>query len=205
MGLLDEAIRQHLELKRQHGASDEELHMQEQEALGPVRREPAEPVAESPVAGEPLAEHVPEQDLEEAFEPPPAQAGADAPVYDEAPAEEVAAAAPLDEPPDEGLHEPIDPYGDPDAPGIGPATEALHDEEDLDSSVSEETPSSGFEAVQDPAPPLEEDEAEDDEGEDDEGEDDVLEETPEFLQETPDHDRLWFEQKPPRDFDFDDE
>jgi hypothetical protein len=34
-------------------------------------------------------------------------------------------------------------------------------------------------------------------------EDDVLEETPEFLQDTPDHDRLWFEQKPPKDFDFD--
>jgi hypothetical protein len=34
------------------------------------------------------------------------------------------------------------------------------------------------------------------------GDDDVLEETPEFLQDTPDHDRLWFEQKPPRDFDF---
>ncbi|MEI2702377.1 MAG: hypothetical protein V9E83_08260 [Baekduia sp.] len=34
-----------------------------------------------------------------------------------------------------------------------------------------------------------------------EGED-VLEETPEFLQETPEHDRLWFEQKPPKDFDF---
>jgi hypothetical protein len=34
---------------------------------------------------------------------------------------------------------------------------------------------------------------------------DVLEETPEFLQETPEHDRLWFEQKPPRDFDFDDD
>jgi hypothetical protein len=33
--------------------------------------------------------------------------------------------------------------------------------------------------------------------------DDVLEETPEFLQETPEHDRLWFEQKPPKDFDFD--
>jgi hypothetical protein len=38
--------------------------------------------------------------------------------------------------------------------------------------------------------------------EDADGED-VLEETPEFLQDTPDHDRLWFEQRPPRDFDFD--
>jgi hypothetical protein len=36
-----------------------------------------------------------------------------------------------------------------------------------------------------------------------EADDDVLEETPEFLQDTPDHDRLWFEQRPPRDFDFD--
>jgi hypothetical protein len=32
---------------------------------------------------------------------------------------------------------------------------------------------------------------------------DVLEETPEFLQDTPDHDRLWFEQRPPKDFNFD--
>ena len=34
------------------------------------------------------------------------------------------------------------------------------------------------------------------------GDEDVLEETPEFLQDAPEHDRLWFEQKPPRDFDF---
>jgi hypothetical protein len=38
---------------------------------------------------------------------------------------------------------------------------------------------------------------------DPEKDDDVLEETPEFLQDTPDHDRLWFEQRPPRDFDLD--
>ncbi|HEY2769355.1 MAG TPA: hypothetical protein VGI87_02260 [Solirubrobacteraceae bacterium] len=36
-----------------------------------------------------------------------------------------------------------------------------------------------------------------------ERDEDVLEETPEFLQDTPEHDRLWFEQRPPRDFDFD--
>ena len=36
-----------------------------------------------------------------------------------------------------------------------------------------------------------------------EADEDVLEETPDFLQDTPDHDRLWFEQRPPRDFDFD--
>ena len=45
MGVLDDAIREHLELKRQHGAPEEELQRQEEEALGPARREvaPAEP------------------------------------------------------------------------------------------------------------------------------------------------------------------
>ena len=41
------------------------------------------------------------------------------------------------------------------------------------------------------------------EHEEDGAEPDVLEDTPDFLQQTPEHDRLWFEQKPPRDFDFD--
>jgi hypothetical protein len=31
---------------------------------------------------------------------------------------------------------------------------------------------------------------------------DVLEETPDFLRDTPEQERLWFEQRPPRDFDF---
>lgn len=34
--------------------------------------------------------------------------------------------------------------------------------------------------------------------------DDPLEATPDFLEETPEHDRLWFEQKPPKDFEFGD-
>ena len=37
-----------------------------------------------------------------------------------------------------------------------------------------------------------------------EGED-VLEETPDFLRETPEGEDLWFEQGPPKDFDFDDD
>ena len=32
----------------------------------------------------------------------------------------------------------------------------------------------------------------------------TLEETPDFLEEAPEDDQLWFEQKPPKDFDFDD-
>ena len=48
MGLLDDAIREHLDLKRRRGADPAEVARLEQEALGPVRREPApaEPAAE---------------------------------------------------------------------------------------------------------------------------------------------------------------
>ncbi len=42
MGLLDEAIREHLELKRQHGADEDEIARQEAEALGPVSVEELE-------------------------------------------------------------------------------------------------------------------------------------------------------------------
>ena len=93
MGILDDAIREHLELKRRHGATDEELARQEAEALGPACREPPDD-AVTPAAGK------------------------------------------------------------------GEAAAPAADEED------------------------------------------VLEETPDFLQETPEHDRLWFEQRPPRGFDF---
>lgn len=41
MGVLDEAIRDHLELRRRHGASDAEIARAEAEALGPARRDPA--------------------------------------------------------------------------------------------------------------------------------------------------------------------
>src|SRR4051794_38026266 len=38
MGLLDEAIRDHLDLKRRRGADPTEIAREESEALGPVRR-----------------------------------------------------------------------------------------------------------------------------------------------------------------------
>jgi hypothetical protein len=40
MGVLDEAIREHLDLKRRRGASDDEIARAEAEALGPARRAP---------------------------------------------------------------------------------------------------------------------------------------------------------------------
>ena len=38
MGLLDDAIREHLELKRKHGADPDDVARQEREALGPGQR-----------------------------------------------------------------------------------------------------------------------------------------------------------------------
>ena len=46
MGILDEAIREHLELKRQHGADENELKGLEDEAFGQAER----PDAVSPTA-----------------------------------------------------------------------------------------------------------------------------------------------------------
>ena len=40
MGLLDDAIREHLDLKRRRGADPTEIERAEREALGPVRRGP---------------------------------------------------------------------------------------------------------------------------------------------------------------------
>lgn len=54
MGILDDAIRQHLELKRQHGADDTDLERLEQEAFGPATR-PGDPEFDTgaePVVGE---------------------------------------------------------------------------------------------------------------------------------------------------------
>src|SRR3954471_20673959 len=52
MGLLDDAIKEHLELKRRHGADPGEVARLEHEALGPARREPvasAEPLPDEPL------------------------------------------------------------------------------------------------------------------------------------------------------------
>ena len=146
MGLLDDAIREHLELKRRRGADAEEVTRQEQEALGAPQR-----------------------------------------------AEFAGAAAAATAEPDAIEDAPVE-----DAPAPGPEPEPVPEPEPerdipLDQATVEYTP-----------PPLEEaEELEEPPAPPQDGEEDVLEETPDFLQETPEHDRLWFEQKPPRDFDLD--
>jgi hypothetical protein len=65
--------------------------------------------------------------------------------------------------------------------------------------------------VADPAAPVPGDGGDEDDEDDgarpdydpDTGHEDVLEDTPDFLEDAPEDDELWFEQKPPKDFDLD--
>jgi len=73
-----------------------------------------------------------------------------------------------------------------DAPGEAATAPALEPEAEDDEDAGPPPP-----------PPAQQSESESES-------EDLLEETPDFLQDTPEGERLWFEQKPPKDFDFDD-
>jgi hypothetical protein len=174
MGLLDDAIREHLELKRRRGADPTEIERAEREALGPVRRRFDEPDDAVALDAAPPEELIDEADSEDWHEPiaegPGSEAGSNVD-HDEL------------EPPgptrhwDEEREDPFPAADPPQRTAGGPRSPAHR----LDEETSE------YEVPLEHHP---------------EGED-MLEETPDFLQDTPDHDRLWFEQRPPRDFDFD--
>src|SRR3954454_20529599 len=74
MGLLDDAIREHLELKRRRGADSGEITRQEQEAFGAARRGDTEPALDAPgefaAEAAPTALHVVEDHHHEESEPP---------------------------------------------------------------------------------------------------------------------------------------
>jgi hypothetical protein len=181
MGLLDDAIREHLDLKRRRGADPSEIAREEADALGPIRRAAEEPPTaaqdDAPLHGsyadeQPLAY---EDDEPAAYDDEPVAHEDDRPIasepstsYERPPSAERA---------DESA---TPPNGDPHA--------HQHTREFSASELGDALGHEEDEAPADPAP------ADEDE--------DVLEETPDFLQETPEHDRLWFEQKPPKDFDF---
>lgn len=265
MGLLDEAIREHLQLKRRRGADPTEVERLEREALGPVRRSPrdstalamddpaeaamddrvglavddpagpavGESEAESPVAYSEGSEHewVESGDGEGLFDYEEAGPGRAYEAERGAPRRREVAEEPEREAPrhheiaeEWDSHEPLDFHEPPEPAAAGDAfdEEPLTDEHPAAAPPSHEAPSTRDARPPRDAPPphgapsaappssdddhLGEATAEYDvEAEHrDEGEgEDVLEETPEFLQDTPDHDRLWFEQKPPRDFDLD--
>jgi hypothetical protein len=167
MGSLDDAIRQHLELKRRLGASDEEIKEKETEAFGKGNR---------PMPTEPESA---------ALEPSPELDAGEEPFMDE----DLVAAEPA---------------------ANGDHGTAEWDPRELSSQHSARTADEDFEPDEVPADEaltvrderrLREELAAEPAAEP--AEEDVLEETPEFLEETPEQDRLWFEQRPPKDFDFD--
>ena len=172
MGVLDDAIRQHIELKRLHGAGEDELKRKEQEALGPARRE---------AAGEP------EDAGAEAAGDPPADLD-----------DTAATAKSVNRPFDEQETPFVLPSADEQAPTRGPLDDGLEADDEPRRSTDQDPVLDERDTLGSAEPPAPFASEDGDEPED------VLEETPEFLQETPEHDRLWFEQKPPRDFDFDD-
>jgi hypothetical protein len=187
MGLLDDAIREHLDLKRRHGADPAEVERAEREALGPVRRGPEPPDAEAPDL-EPLEQHEPafaDEGYEYADDVYGEQHAAqgDELDWDEGPEQAppapppVQSSKPIAAPTEE--HEAATAPRPPEPPApvrnhSGTGDETV--EYDVEKAFAEEHKAEH---------------------------EDVLEETPDFLQDTPDHDRLWFEQRPPKDFDFD--
>jgi hypothetical protein len=233
MGILDDAIREHLELKRSHGASDDEIRRKEAEAFGAQRQEAA------PEA--PPDEHTQLLQAEDAPVPDSLEHGhvtaGDAPIPDPHDHAHPVGSDPawgedteLFSEPAHAAHDPEPPPAaeagagtlEPSETQAGPPVHRHEDEQhpalvDHDHIGGEEHPPDpvfGHAAeaptapppetpVEEPPveePPVEEPPVEEPtEGDEDE---DVLEETPEFLQDAPEHDRLWFEQKPPRDFDF---
>jgi hypothetical protein len=195
MGLLDDAIREHLDLKRRRGADPAEVERAQQEALGPVRRhpEPAEDLAfdqEGPLSEEGLDyEDEPEREWDQEFH-----------------GEELPPSPPVAPPPFAG--EQPGPAADLADPHWQRNEEPFVDDEPVTPAPAAERPAAPAEPPRQSAPQLSEETAEYDvelehrHAEGEQGED-MLEETPEFLQDAPDHDRLWFEQRPPRDFNFD--
>jgi hypothetical protein len=182
MGLLDDAIREHIELKRAHGADAAEVARLERDAFGPATAAP-QPLE---IGGDAAREPVDPGLLEPQVDAPDPDAGAYA--FDEPAPEPEGRLTRLPEPNPAPDPEPVaEPEPEPQA-----APPAVWDD-----PAARTRPFSAEEVAeaQSAAGEVELDEDADSE--------DVLEETPEFLQETPEHDRLWFEQRPPRDFDFD--
>ena len=126
MGVLDDAIREHLDLKRRRGASDDEIARAEAEALGPPRRavdapdddepdadaaetrliEPMDDVAPPPPPPRPTPTRAVHDIDEDPLAPPPPVVGAE---VDDEPAErpKVDDEPPVDEPPvDDATDEP---------------------------------------------------------------------------------------------------
>ena len=188
MGLLDDAIREHLELKRRRGADPGEVAREQREALdatggqapGEDALPPEAPLDEPGVSGAPL--------VDRPSDAPTEPGAASAAPQGIVPAEPVKAAVPAE-------------------PGAGAGETAELDMSSvLGEDVAHATPGVAASEPGGDGDSLEWEMPADTaarEAATEQPDEDVLEETPDFLRDTPEQDRLWFEQQAPRDFDFD--
>lgn len=168
MGILDDAIKEHLELKKAHGADQGELKQEIDAVLG-------EPGAVDASAVENAAALEERAEVPEPAEPPAPPTPTPEPVT-EAPEPEQPPARPIPTPEPTAGHTPSAADFNWKSESRVEAESAKH----KDRSAEEVSlPSSGGETG------------------------DLLEATPDFFQETPEYDRLWFEEKAPKDFNFD--
>ena len=198
MGMLDEAIREHFDLKRRNGADPAVVAIEEREALG----DPAEREARASGIAADRSREIAEEEVDEVVvvaEEPGAVAIVEHEVVEEPaaileeetviiePQEQEAAAVVEAEVVEEIVEEPELPQQETQAFTIEESQEAVMPEPPVRPVGAPPEAQPGGDATQ---------------GQQPEEAHDELEETPEFLEETPEHDRLWFERKPPRDFDF---
>jgi hypothetical protein len=185
MGLLDDAIREHLELKRRRGADPGEVAREQREALDSLDSEGTASEASAAEA------------------PPSAPAVSGAPLIDRAREEPLETAVANELPSGVVPPEPVKAAEPRDSVGADETAEL-----DMSSVLGEDAEH----ATTDGADPAAEGDSLEWEIPADaiareaaaqEPDEDVLEETPDFLRDTPEQERLWFEQRPPRDFDFD--
>jgi hypothetical protein len=190
MGLLDDAIREHLELKRRRGADPGEVAREQREALDTV---------DGQTSGESAGS------ARQASGP---SAVSGAPLVDRAADTQSEPIAVDDEPPSASPADPVRASEPPEpAAGAGAGETAELDMssvlgDDVEHARAEDATSAPADADESLEWEMPADTAAR-EAAAEEPDEDVLEETPDFLRDTPEQDRLWFEQRPPRDFDFD--
>jgi hypothetical protein len=174
---LADAIAAHLELKEEHGADPSEVELERASALGPTVREIDQ-------ANERPADHAlpPESTEPPIPEPPSADEQKSEPLVEEPiTADPADAAINFAEVPRHAQPEPEQP------PAAEPPTENTGTIE-FDWKSSDQPSDQPSEDQQQTQPPP--------------SQHDLLEDTPDFFEETPEHDKLWFDEKPPKKFDF---
>lgn len=175
---LADAIAEHMALKKEHGADPAELEAELESALAPANRDEDDSVDLHPAEAETVVEPEPPTEAEPepvAVEPEPQPEPE--PVPQRIAAEPVVAEAVVEEAVVEDSPEP-EPVPKDYAPGEITGTIEFEWEKE-EQAAAADSPATESAA-----------------------EHDVLEDVPDFFEETPEHDKLWFDEAPPRKFEF---